>query len=96
MNRIPKVAYQYKASKTFWKKYWELPSAQKQSVLRQWQYFKTNPFDSRLGTHKINALSARANKTIYSVVIENDLRALFYLEDNTVFTFDIGSHKIYQ
>lgn len=95
MNPIPNVQYQYRASKTFWKKYWQLNPDQRQSVIKQWQFFKNNPFDARLGTHKINALSAKANKTIYSVVIENDLRALFYIEGNIIFTFDIGSHKIY-
>jgi hypothetical protein len=57
--------------------------------------FKVDPFDSRLGTHKINYLSSQYRKTVYSVVIEADLRAVFYVDGNTLWTVDIGSHSIY-
>ena len=58
--------------------------------------FKSNPFDPRLRTHKIHRLSARLGRTIYSVWMEKDLRALFYLEQDTVVTIDIGSHRMYR
>jgi hypothetical protein len=35
---------------------------------------KIDPFDPRLGTHKIHRLSAIAIQTVYSVVIEGNLR----------------------
>jgi hypothetical protein len=35
-------------------------------------------------------------KTIYAVEIEGDLRAAFYVEGETAFTVDIGSHAIYR
>lgn len=41
--------------------------------------------DSRLST-----------KTIHAVVIEGNLRSVFYLEGNTVFRVDIGSHDVYR
>jgi hypothetical protein len=47
-------------------------------VRRTWQIFKVDPFDSRLGTHKIHGLSAIFNRTVYAVVVEGDLRITFY------------------
>jgi len=48
-----------------------------------------------LGTHKINSLSAIFKRTVYAVVIEGDLRVTFYVDGDTVFTTNIGSHDIY-
>ena len=45
--------------------------------------------------HKIHSLSALYKKKIHSVVVEKDLRAVFYLEGDTVFTVDLGTHRIY-
>jgi hypothetical protein len=47
-----------------------------------------------LRSHKIHKLSARYGLTIYAAVIEADLRAVFYIEGETVVTVDIGSHEI--
>jgi mRNA-degrading endonuclease YafQ of YafQ-DinJ toxin-antitoxin module len=58
--------------------------------------FKQNPFDPRLGSHKIQKLSARYGREIYAAEIEADLRVVFYLEGNTVVTVDIGSHDLYR
>jgi hypothetical protein len=58
--------------------------------------FKLDPFDSRLGTHRINSLSARMKKTVWSVVIDYSLRIVFVLEEQTVTTLDIGSHTLYR
>lgn len=86
----------YKASETFWKNFHRLSPGQKELVRQAWEIFNADPFDTRLGTHKIHALSAKAKKAIYSVVIDSDLRILFYLENDVVFTVDIGSHDIYR
>ncbi len=32
----------------------------------------------------------------YSVTVESDLRVVFFLEGNTIFTVDIGTHDIYR
>ena len=58
--------------------------------------FKENPFDPRLRPHKIHKLSALYGVTIYAVEIAPDLRAVFYLEDQTVWSVDIGNHDIYR
>ena len=53
-------------------------------------------FDPRLRAHKIHKLSALYQRTIYAVEIEADLRATFFIEANTVWTVDIGTHDIYK
>ena len=86
----------FKATETFWRKFYDLPAAQKQSVRTKWKVFHNDPFHRSLGTHKIHRLSALAGHTIYSVVIENDLRATFRIDADVVTTLDIGTHDIYQ
>jgi hypothetical protein len=49
-----------------------------------------------LRAHKIHKLSAYYNRTIYAVDIAADLRAAFYIEGDTVWTVDIGTHDIYR
>jgi len=49
-----------------------------------------------LHPHKIHSLSARYKKTIYSAVIEGNLRVVFYVEADTVWTVDIGTHALYR
>ncbi len=90
------MKYVYRASENFWKKFYSLSSAQKESVRLAWMAFRENPFDAKLGTHRISSLSAYYKKTIYSVVIEGDLRIVFYLEKEIVYTIDIGTHAIYR
>lgn len=88
--------YRFTATETFWDNFYRLPSSQKESARRAWRIFKENPFDARLGAHKIQKLSATMGKTVYSVVIEGDLRAVFYIEGNLVVSFNIGTHEIYK
>ncbi len=88
--------YRFRAAENYWKKFYRLSSGQKANVRRAWTIFKSDPFDSRLGTHKISKLSAHYRKTIYSVVIEADLRVIFYLDGDIVWTVDIGTHAVYR
>lgn len=88
--------YTYRATENFWRNFYALPAAQKDSVRSAWAIFKTYPFDPRLSAHKIQRLSDIMKKTVYAVVIENDLRAVFYIEKNVVITFNVGTHDIYK
>lgn len=90
------MKYRYRAAEAFWKSFYALRAEQKQSTRAAWLLFKENPFDSRLRTHKIHRLSSALNRTVHAVVIEGDLRVVFYVEGDTVFTFGIGSHDIYK
>ena len=90
------MKYRYRASEVFWKGFHALPASQKESVRAAWAIFKENPFDPRLGTHKIHRLSAALKRTVHAVAIERDLRVVFFIEGYIVFTFGIGSHDIYR
>lgn len=89
------MSYDYKATEKYWEKFYELPNAQKESVRKAWKLFKEDPFHASLGTHKIHRLSALAKETVYSVVVEGDLRVIFVIRGKTVVTMDVGSHKVY-
>ncbi len=71
-------------------------ASQKASVRQAWKVFKADPYHPSLGTHEIHALSARAKHTIYSVIIEADLRVIFRIDGARVTTLDVGTHKIYR
>ncbi len=88
--------YKFKPTEQFWKSFYTLNSAQKESTRRAWLIFKSNPFDFRLRTHKIHRLSAHYGRIIYAVEIEGDLRAVFFIKDDCVITVDIGTHDIYK
>ncbi len=88
--------YRFIATETFWESFYRLQPLQKDSARRAWRIFKVNPFDPRLGAHKIHKLSAMMRRTVHSVLIEGDLRAVFYLDGDTVVSFNIGTHEIYK
>ena len=88
--------YRFRSAKSFRRALAGLNPKQKQAAKAAFRIFKQNPFDPRLRTHKIHKLSAAHGKTVYAVWIESDLRAVFYLEGNTVWSVDIGTHAIYR
>ncbi len=88
--------YRYKATPKFWRNLRKLAATQKESVKTAWQIFKGNPFDPSLRAHKIHRLSAAYGKTVYGIEVERDLRVIFYLEGDTVFSLDIGTHDVYR
>lgn len=73
-----------------------MSAGRKKSARAAWQIFRGDPFDPRLRTHKINRLSAAWGRTVYAAEVEGDLRVVFCLDGNTVFTLDIGTHAIYE
>jgi mRNA-degrading endonuclease YafQ of YafQ-DinJ toxin-antitoxin module len=90
------VKYRFRTTPSFRKALVKLSAAQKQSALRAFAIFKADPFDPRLRTHKIHGLSVRYGRAIYSVWVEADVRAVFYLEGDIVMSVDIGTHAIYR
>ena len=87
--------YDYHATETFWENFYRLSLSQKESTRRAWAIFKQDPFDPRLRVHKIHRLSGIMKRTVHAVVIEGDLRVVFYIEGNRVVSFNIGTHAIY-
>ena len=90
------MSYQYRAVEKFWHNFYRLTPSQKESVRRGWQTFKIDPFDPAIRTHEIHQLSAKARHTIYSAVIEADLRVIFRVDGSWITTLDVGTHKIYR
>ena len=50
----------------------------------------------RTALGRLHALSARAKETVYAVVVAGNLRVIFVLRGNIVYTLDIGSHALYR
>ena len=90
------MKYQYRAVERFWRNFYKLRNEQKDSVRKAWAVFQRDPFHPSLRSHEIHALSARAKHTIYSAVIESDLRVIFRIDGDWVTTLDVGTHKMYR
>jgi len=91
-----RVNYQYRAVEKFWRNFYKLSPEQKESIRRAWEIFKHDPFHPSRRSHEIHELSARAKHTIYSAVVEADLRVIFRIDDSWVTSLDVGTHKIYR
>lgn len=89
-------AHTFKRTPQFRRSFDDLSVAEQKAAKEAFAIFKNDPFDPRLRTHKINRLSALHKKTVYSVVILNNLRAVFHKEGSVVTSLDIGSHDIYK
>jgi hypothetical protein len=90
------MKYRFRAVERFWTCFYRLSPGDKAAAREAWEIFKENPFDSRLGTHKIKRLSAYYGRTIYAVRIEGDLRSTFYVDGDMVVSLTIGTHDIYK
>ena len=90
------MRYRFLATPQFWRSYNKLTEGQQKSAALAWKIFKENPYDPRLRTHRIHSLSARFGRTIHSVSIEGDLRAVFYQDGEDIVSVDIGTHDIYR
>jgi hypothetical protein len=88
--------YLFKTTPSFRKALRKLDRDQKASAPKAFAIFKDDPFDARLRTHKIHGLSTKLRRTIYSVYIEGNLRALFHVDGDVVVSLDIGDHSIYR
>src|SRR5258707_10647332 len=80
------MKYQFRATRAFWRSFGKLPAQQQRRAREAFLIFKQNPFGSRLGSHKIQKLSARYGRVIYAAEIEANLRVVFYIKRNTVVT----------
>ena len=86
----------YEVVENFWENFYDLSPKQKESVRQAWSIFKRHPFDPRLKTHSIHQLTSRYRHTIYSVVVEGNLRVIFRIDGDTVTTLDVGTHDLYR
>ena len=90
------MKYRFRAAKSFRRSLAKLSLEQRRAAVVAFGIFRQDPFDPRLRPHKIHKLSAIYGVTIYAVEIGADLRAAFYLEGQTIWSVDIGTHGIYR
>jgi len=50
------MKYRFRATRAFWRSFTKLPAQQQHRAREAFVIFKQNPFDSRLGAHKIQKL----------------------------------------
>lgn len=93
---MPPVYRHFRRTKQFRKSFDALEPNQQALAVAAFKKFKVNPFDPSLGTHRIHKLSARLGCTVYSVVLDGDLRSLFVVDKDVVTSIDIGTHAVYR
>jgi len=82
-----------RVSSKFKKFYKKLPKSVKEKAGEKERIFRANPFDSRLGTHKLHG----KYKDYWSFTVINQYRIMFtFLDSNKVDFINIGTHDIYK
>lgn len=80
-------------SPRFEKHYQKLPREIKEKAKRKEKIFRENPFDSRLGTHKLSG----KEKECWAFDIDRTYRIKFiFLSNEEVLFLDVGTHEIYK
>jgi hypothetical protein len=90
------MKYRCRTAERFWTHFHRLNPAQKEAARKAWSIFKENPFDPRLNPHKIQRLSALYGRAVHSVEVGPDLRVVFFIQGDTAWSVDIGTHDIYR
>ena len=91
----------FRATKRFWKSFDSLTNSQRKKSRKIFtEIFCKDPYDQRLGAHKIEKLSAYAKHKIMAICVEENLRTLFREDEIDgkiiITTLDIGDHRIYR
>jgi len=94
--KTKKTEYVFKTTPAFKRALESLNGTQRTQADAAFKIFKADPFDPQLRPHKINKLTSRYRRTIHSVTIAGDLKAVFYVDGNSVVSVDIGTHDIYK
>ena len=82
-----------KISSRFEKDYRKLPKHTKGKAKRKEKIFRENPFDPRLGTHKLSG----KDKECWAFWITYSYRIKFiFLNETEVLFLDVGLHDIYK
>ena len=80
-------------SSKFAREYKKLPLAIKKKAEKQEIFFRNNPFDSRLETHKLSG----SLKDFWAFSINYKYRIIFeFIDEKTIWFHSIGNHSIYQ
>ncbi|MEK9180143.1 MAG: type II toxin-antitoxin system mRNA interferase toxin, RelE/StbE family [Patescibacteria group bacterium] len=82
-----------RTSSRFEKQYKKLSDAIKDLAKARERIFRNNPFDSRLGTHKLHG----REKELWAFWINRAYRIKFaLLENGSILFLEIGTHDIYK
>jgi len=77
----------------FEKSFRKLPVHIQNLAIKKDKWFRVNPFDKRLHTHKLKG----ELKNYWSYYVDHKYRILFhFLNNDEVIYYDIGSHDIYR
>lgn len=77
----------------FKKSYKKLPKQIKLRAEEKEEILRTNPFDPRLKTHRLQGRLLN----YYSFSISYHYRIVFHIEKNDIFVFDaVGTHEVYR
>ncbi|MBI3324490.1 MAG: type II toxin-antitoxin system mRNA interferase toxin, RelE/StbE family [Candidatus Omnitrophica bacterium] len=80
-------------SPRFFKSFAKLPPSIQALAKEKDILFRTNPFDSRLRTHKLKGQLAG----VWAYWVTHSYRVLFrFLADNEALYYDIGTHDVYR
>jgi len=80
-------------STKFAKEYKRLSTETKRLAEKKEKIFRTNPFDRKLKTHKLNGHL----KDFWSFSIDRKNRIIFeFVDENTISFLSVGSHQIYR
>jgi len=89
MQRIDKIHY----TSHYLKSYERLPKYIQEIQDKKEKWFKENPFDPKLETHKLKG----GYKNFYSYSVTRSFRVLFrFIKEKEVIFYDIGTHEIYK
>lgn len=87
------MAVELSASPKFLRSYKKLPFILKEKAKRREQIFLANPFDPRLGTHKLRGTL----KEEWAYRVDDSYRISFvFINGSNVLYTDIGTHEIYK
>ncbi len=80
-------------SPRFFKSFEKLPHPIQALAKKKDEWFRQNPFDARLNTHKLKGELAGA----WAYSINREYRVLFrFLDGDEVIYYDVGTHDIYR
>ena len=91
--RIKKIVYDAHFDRKFKKYLRNLGGDGRDKVMQSLEIFRNNPFDKKLGTHKLSG----ALRDYWAFSLNYSHRVIFrFLRSGEVFFVDIGGHEIYK
>ena len=82
-----------RVSSKFKKSYKKLPKGVKESAQEKEKFFRINPFDNKLETHKLHG----KYKDYWAFTIIGQYRIMFiFIDSKNIDFINIGTHKIYK